>query len=413
MSATLDGSRPLRVLWIRVGGIWPLNSGGRVRSFQILDALARRHRVSLLTTHAPDDDPEELRRHLPACEEVVSVPFTPVKNGTHRFTAAFLRSSVSPDPVDLVRLRVPALRAATVARLQAGTVDVCVADFLHSMSNVPSSSRVPIVLFEHNVEYLIWKRLAAVDSRRWRRLLLELEWRKMRAAEARGCRRAKVTVAVSEPDRKILADLVPGARVDSMETGVDTSYFKPNGHPEVASRFVFTGALDWYPNEDAMLHCVDAMLPAIRSAVPEAALHIVGRKPSARLRSAIASVAGVSLSANVPDVRPHMADAGVYVVPLRVGGGTRIKIFEALAMGKAVVSTGVGAEGLPLVPGEHYLRADDPASFAAAVVALIRDPERRRALGRAGRRLVEERYSWAQVAAPFVTRCEEAALHAR
>jgi glycosyltransferase involved in cell wall biosynthesis len=126
------------------------------------------------------------------------------------------------------------------------------------------------------------------------------------------------------------------------------------------------------------------------------------------------AAAGVQVTGTVADVRPHVAGAAVYVVPLRIGGGTRLKIFEALAMGKAVVSTRVGAEGLPIVPGEHFLQADSPADFAQAVVTLLKDPDRRHALGRAGRRLVEERYSWTQVTRQFEGHCEEVvARHAR
>src|SRR6185503_7113005 len=143
---------------------------------------------------------------------------------------------------------------------------------------------------------------------------------------------------------------------------------------------VFTGSMDWYPNEDGILYFADTILPLIRRECPDAQVTVVGRDPSARLRAA-ASGRGVRLTGTVEDVRPYMSDAAVYVVPLRVGGGTRLKIFEALAMGKPVVSTTVGAEGLPLVPGKHYLRADEPADFARAVVALLRDPARRRRLG--------------------------------
>src|SRR5207244_11861099 len=131
----------------------------------------------------------------------------------------------------------------------------------------------------------------------------------------------------------------------------------------------------------------------------------VGRNPGPRLRRLEGR--SVEITGTVAEVRPHVAGAAVFVVPLRVGGGTRMKIFEALAMGKAVVSTRVGAEGLPLVPGEHYLQADDPAHFARAVVSLLGDPDRRRALGTAGRRLVEERYSWSQVAREFESRFKE------
>jgi glycosyltransferase involved in cell wall biosynthesis len=181
---------------------------------------------------------------------------------------------------------------------------------------------------------------------------------------------------------------------------VDTEYFKPEGSPESPSELVFTGSMDWVPNEDAILHFARAILPAVLREVPEASLTVVGRKPSARLRAAVAGLP-VRVTGRVEDVRPYVSKAAVYVVPLRAGGGTRLKIFEALAMGKAVVSTTVGAEGLPLIPGEHFIGADDPALFAGAVVSLVRDPARRRALGAAGRRLVEERYSWPQVAREF------------
>jgi glycosyltransferase involved in cell wall biosynthesis len=408
MTADRASPGPLRILWVRVGGLWPLNSGGRVRTFQTVAHLSRGHRVTLLTTHGPEDDPAELRRQLPACEEVVSVPYAQPKRGTGRFVLALLRSWLSLDPVDLVKTRVPALRAETRARVRAGAADICVADFLHSLSNLPANAGVPVVLFEHNVEHLIWKRLAAIDAQPWRRALLELEWRKMRRREATACRRASLTVAVSETDRLLLAAAAPGARVCAVPTGVDTSYFSPDGHRQVPTRLVFTGALDWYPNEDAMLHFVGTILPIIRRQVPRVSLTVVGRKPSARMRAGVEGAPGVTIAPDVDDVRPYMGEAAVYVVPLRVGGGTRLKIFEALAMRLAVVSTGVGAEGLPLVPGEHYVRADEPEAFAAAVVELLCDRPRRETIARAGRRLVEERYSWPQVVREFASRCQEA-----
>jgi glycosyltransferase involved in cell wall biosynthesis len=170
---------------------------------------------------------------------------------------------------------------------------------------------------------------------------------------------------------------------------------------------VFVGSMDWYPNEDAALHLMDTILPSIRREIPGASLHIVGRNPSARVRTAAAR-ADVEVTGTVDDVRPHVAKAAVLLVPMRVGGGTRLKIFEALAMAKAVVSTTVGAEGLPLLPGTHFLQADDPSEFAAAVVTLLRDPRRREVLGAAGRTLVAERYSWSQIASEFAAHCTEA-----
>jgi len=396
-----------RILWVKVGGLWPLHLGGRLRSFHIVAELSRRHRVTVLTTHGAGDDPRALADRLPQCERVVSFPHASPRRGSPRFAEALARSWLTPLPVDIWRYRVPALRAEVARLVGAGAVDLCVADFLVGAANVPLGGPVPVVLFAHNVEYMIWKRLAEVETRAWRRALLEVEWRKLRRYERRACARARLVVAVSEVDRARLQADAPGARTRSIPTGVDTSFFTPNGVHEAPARLVFTGAMDWYPNEDAILYFIDGILPSIRREVPRVALTVVGRNPSSRLRAA-AEAAGVRVTGTVEDVRPWVAEATVYVVPLRVGGGTRLKIFEGLAMSKAVVSTTVGAEGLPLVDGTHFVRADAPAAFADAVVSLLRDPFRRKALGMAGRRLVEERYSWTRVAREFEAHCEEA-----
>jgi sugar transferase (PEP-CTERM/EpsH1 system associated) len=397
----------MRILWVKVGALWPLNSGGRIRSFNILKELSQHHSVVLLTTHGPTDDPEAVAAGLDFCERVVSLPYAAPKQGTLRFLREVASSWLSPLPVDVRKWRAPQLRQAVGRLLESGQVDLCVADFLTTAVNVPFGGPVPVVFFDHNVEHVIWKRLGRTERRPWRRLLLEMEWRKMRRWEARTCARATLTLAVSEQDRALLAETAPGANVSAIPTGVDTAYFTPNGRPELSTAIVFTGSMDWYPNEDAVLQFADAILPLIRREVPAASVTVVGRDPSPRLRAAAAR-AGLRLTGLVEDVRPYVAEAAVYVVPLRVGGGTRLKVFEALAMAKPVVSTTVGAEGLPLVPGEHFLRADDPAAFAQAVVSLLRDPDRRRSLGTAGRRLVEERYSWSQVAREFEARCREA-----
>jgi sugar transferase (PEP-CTERM/EpsH1 system associated) len=391
----------MRMLWVKPGGLWPLNTGGRLRSFHTVSELSRRHQVVLLTTHAPSEDPAELAARLPRCERVTSFLHRPPKRGSARLAGTLARSWVSQMPVDVWKWRVPALRREVSRLMEGGQVDVCVADFLAAVPNVPLRGRVPVVLFEHNVEYTIWKQLTVVEPRPWRRLLLELEWRKMRAFEAKACAEVDLTVVVSEEDRAQLARGAPGARLETVPTGVDTSYFIPNGQTESASALVFTGSMDYYPNEDGVLHFMNNILPLVRREVPSAALTVVGRDPSSRLRQAAATAAGVRVTGRVDDIRPYLAEGSIYVVPLRVGGGTRLKIFEALAMAKAVVSTTLGAEGLPLVPGEHFIAADDPALFARSVVSLLRDPARRHALGKAGRRLVEEHYSWPQVARAF------------
>ena len=280
--------------------------------------------------------------------------------------------------------------------------------------NVPMDGSAPVVLFEHNVEYQIWQRLAALERRPWIRALLEVEWRKLRAREADACRRADLTIAVSADDRRRLEQLAPGIAAVSIPTGVDTDYFTPMPRAERpgAPRLQ---RLDGLASERGRRDCISStsILPSIRAQIPETTFTVVGRNPTARLRDAAARCGGVTVTGTVSDVRPSIAEGAVYVVPLRAGGGTRLKIFEALAMARPVVSTTVGAEGLGIEPGLHYSSADQPREFADAVVALLRDPERRAQLGAAGRHLVETCYSWPTIGRAFEQRCEEVvAAHA-
>lgn len=328
------------------------------------------------------------------------------KRSSVTFAASVARSWVSRYPVDLWKWRVRAVREQVEALLATGDVDLAIADFLFAASNVPTGL-VPVVLFEHNVEYLIWQRLARIESRLWRRPFLEIEWRKLRHAEASACTAADLTIAVSPDDRARLLAIAPTAAIASIPTGVDTGYFAPIGKPEIPGRLVFSGSMDWHPNEDAVLWFADTMLPRIRRRVPHATLTIVGRNPSARVRD-LAHREGIAVTGTVDDVRPHIDAAEVFVVPLRAGSGTRLKIFEALAMAKPVVSTTVGAEGLSLDPGREVVLADTPELFADAVCALLADPARRRALGETGRVLVDTHYSWAQVARTFEACCMSA-----
>jgi glycosyltransferase involved in cell wall biosynthesis len=389
-----------------MGGLWPATTGGRVRSLNTISDLARRHQVTVITTHGHGDDPEGLKQRLAHCERVISIPYSVPKRGSSAFAGAVVGSWFSHYPVDLWKWRVDAMRRAMREAMAGGSIDLCVADFLFAAVNVPMDRRVPVLLFEHNVEYLIWKRLADLEQSPWKRALFEMEWRKLRACEAAACRAANLTIAVSDDDAKRLAELGTGIRAVSIPTGVDTEYFKSSDVAQTANRLVFSGSMDWHPNEDAVCYFAETILPRIRAEVPDASLTIVGRNPGERVR-ALTSDPGVHVTGTIDDVRPFIDEAAVYVVPLRAGSGTRIKIFEALAMGKAVVSTTVGAEGLALETGRHFLAADTPHDFAHSVVRLLSDANKRYALGRAGRALVEANYSWATVARQFEARCEE------
>ena len=397
----------MRILWVKMGGLWPPTAGGRIRSLETLSCLSQRHDVTVLTTHGPNDDPEGLARRLPHCR-IISVPFVAPRLGSVPFAFALAGSWLSPLPLELWKWRVRAVRDHVRRLIAEGAAEICVADFLVSFPNIPRSRQVPLVLFEHNVEHQIWERLAALEARPWRKALVEIEARKMRRAERQACAAADLVVAVSDDDQRRLEALAPGSLCVATPTGVDVDYFKPSARPEVPHRLVFTGSMDWFPNEDAILFFTEAILPRIRSQIPDVSVTVVGRNPTGRLR-AVAEHAGIAVTGTVDDVRPYVEEAALYVVPLRAGGGTRLKIFEALAMGKAVVSTTVGAEGLAVTPGLDVAIADQPDEFARTVIELLRDPARRCELGRAGQQLVHSRYSWKQVAADFEQCCETAA----
>src|SRR5687767_8496813 len=400
----------MRILWVKMGGLWPSTTGGRVRSLQIVSALSKHHRVTLVTTHGDGDDPEGLARQLPDCQQVVSIPYDVPKRGSSAFPLTVARSWFSSYPVDLWKWRIAEVRDTVSALIEKDQIDVIVSDFLFAAANVPLGGNVPIVLFQHNVEYLIWKRLSALERNPIKKLLFEIEWRKLRDKESELCSRADLTIAVSEEDRARLAEMAPAAKTGAIPTGVDTAYFAPAGRPQIPARFVFSGSMDWHPNEDAVIYFGESILPKIREQVPHASFAIVGRNPTQKLRDA-AERLGMIVTGTVDDVRPYLDEASVYVVPLRAGSGTRMKIFEALAMAKPVVSTTVGAEGLALTDQKEFIAADDPDDFAASVVRLLHDEARRHELGEAGRTLVVERYSWNQVAREFEALCEGVAPH--
>jgi sugar transferase (PEP-CTERM/EpsH1 system associated) len=398
----------MRILWVKIGGLWPANSGGRLRSYHTLAELARQHEVTVVTTRREDEDPAVLERQLPQCAQVLQFPYKAPKHGTGGFVRALAASWFTSLPVDLYKNRVPEMLRTVTEMVRKGKFDLCVADFLTGMPNVPlellRAQGVPVVLFTHNVEYMIWQRLCQNETNPIKRLLLAIEWRKMRRYEHRAIELANVALTVSETDRDLFKQALPGASIHPIPTGVDVNYFVPAPEAEQGEELVFSGSMDWFPNEDAMLWFMDTMLPQIRKELPGIKVTIVGRNPSAKLQR-MALDQEVLVTGTVDDVRPSVHRASVYLVPLRIGGGTRLKIYEALAMGKAIVSTTVGAEGLPLEDGKHLVLADTPEAFARQVVALVKDPARRARLGHAGRELVQTRYSWGRVAAEFEALC--------
>jgi sugar transferase (PEP-CTERM/EpsH1 system associated) len=390
----------LKILWVKAGGLYPPNIGGRIRSYRILQALAKRHSITLFTFYAAieDDQHAALEKEF---DRVELMPLAIPAGRTFREAFSYARYLASPLPYTVSKFCKPEVTQRLLKFVEETHPDVIVCDFVFAADSIPWHVSAPKILFTHNVETAIWKHHYKLARNPFWKMLSWREYQTMDRFERKCVNRADHVLAVSDNDRDVFSKMIDPSRISVIPTGVDVDYFRPSNDQEEPNTIVFSGAMDWMPNEDAIVFFIKAILPRIRQEIPDASLCVVGRDPSSGLRKLGTSVPGVEITGRVDDIRPFVHRAAVYVVPLRIGGGTRLKIFEAMAMGKAVVSTTIGAEGLPVRSGQDILIADDPEDFAKTTVKLLRDPIRRAEIGRAARGLVEQSFSWDAVVQPF------------
>lgn len=375
---------------------YPLNSGKRIRTFNLLVPLADRHEITFVCRRHEGSDSRSLE---PFGIRTVVVDHPIRRKSGAFFYAALLRNLFSQYPYSVASHRSPVLTETIENLHREKPFDLVHCEWTPYAVNMGGLWRASSVVDAHNVESLIWERNWAVETQPIRKAFVRLQWQRMIEFEKHFLRRFSRVIAVSEPDRKAMAQWVDPGKIDIVDNGVDTRYFTPSGLQQKPCSMIFTGSLDWRPNVDAMLFFLEEIWPLIRAAHPEASIAIVGRNPMAALKKKASGMPGVTLAGTVDDVRPYIEAAQVYIVPLRVGGGSRLKILEAMAMEKAVVSTAVGAEGLEVQAGENILTADTPAEFAAAVTSLFEDAGLRERLGAAGRKLVTARYEWRSLSA--------------
>jgi len=396
----------MNILWLNTKIMFPLDQGGRIRTYHTLKHLKRRHNIAVVTLAVLPGEATAIPAMSKVCAELHVIPFPPKpRTWSPRFVRELTANLFSHRPLSLSRYRSRAMRAKVgqllKSGLASGPVDLVVSDFLTPMESLPGRIDVPVVLFEHNVEAVIWERLAATQAGGLRRRYYRMQACRMHRCEEAAVRRADFVIAVSDDDCTTFRDRYGIDHVAAVPTGVDTDYFANDSVLPDEPTLVFVGSMDWMPNDDGAVWFMQEVLPRVRRSVPGAKLALVGKSPSDGLRRAADAAGGVTVTGRVDDVRPYLARARAAIVPLRVGGGTRIKIFEAMAAGRPVVSTTIGAEGLPVTHAEHLLIADSPADFAEAVVQVLSDDEMARRLARQGRDLVEERFGWRRAADAF------------
>ncbi|MBL9151732.1 MAG: glycosyltransferase [Verrucomicrobiales bacterium] len=402
-------SAPLRLLWVKSGPLHPLNTGGRRRTHAMLRELNRQHRVTWLAGLPEGTALDPAEPDDPYAAEKIWIPTRESRKGSPRFAAELAANQLfSRLPYVLSRYRSAAVRDRLIALDRSGAFDLIVCDFLTPAVHFTGwERRTPAVLFQHNIEAQIWQRLAQEKTQPLVRAYFQGQYRRMWRAE-RDLSAAFDGVITVSPEDHDLALREYGLKnlLGAVPTGVDTDFFQPPAAPrDPAGPIAFLGSMDWMPNVECVQFFAHDILPAIRRRYPDCRFRIIGRNPTPAVRRLAVDLPGIEITGTVDDVRPHLDAASLLVVPLRSGGGTRIKIFEAMAQGVPVVSTTIGAEGLPVTDGRDILIADQPDTFADAVIRLLDQPDFAATLARQAREKLVASHSWSRVAATFIDLC--------
>jgi glycosyltransferase involved in cell wall biosynthesis len=396
----------MRILWVKADKLLPVQNGGNIRTYHVLRYLSERHQLTFYSYYGGAPDPgyeRELQRQLPGAVAVCTGKreLSGVARGLD-----YLSHLGAHAPYAVSRFASARVQKQLQTWFREQRYDVAVCDFLDAAINFPGRLNIPSVLFQHNVESEIWRRHADTAGNPVKKMLYRMEFRKMLRYERAAVRKFQHVIAVSENDRALMTKWVDGDRVTVVPTGVDLAQYRPAPNPlDISAPLVtFVGAMDWEPNVDGVEYFCAEVWPAIKAEVPQARLRIVGRNPDRRVQkwasNSINNDNSIEVTGRVPSVVEHLRQSAVIIVPLRIGGGTRLKIYEAMATGKAVVSTTIGAEGLDVHHGHDIMLADDPRSFAQAVIMLLRDPELRRRYENAAAETAA-RYDWPAIGERF------------
>ena len=381
---------------------YPLNSGKRIRTFNLLRRLAQRQRITYLCHRNPDA--QESAQGIAALTEVGIRPIIvdhilPTKSGIG-FYARLFGNLFSSLPYSVAMHTSAALRQAVLKLAADDPPDLWHCEWSPYAQTLRTSAarRIPWLVMAHNLESLIWQRYTETETQPLKRWYIRQQWKKYETFERWAYQTADITVAVSAEDARLMQSRFGAAHVTVVDNGVDTTTFVPNPkQTRDPRRILFLGSLDWRPNLDAVRLLIEEIFPAVLAQEAQARLIVVGRKPPDWLRSA-AQRPGIELHADVPDVMPFLVSAGMLAVPLRIGGGSRLKILEALAAGVPVITSTVGVEGLHLDAGTHVTIADGVAAMTTALVEGLRQPAALQQQALAGRQRVLARYNWDKLA---------------
>ncbi|MCX6552120.1 MAG: glycosyltransferase family 4 protein [Acidobacteria bacterium] len=386
---------------------YPATSGKRLRTLNLLLKAATRQRITYVGRCAEDSEearlaPAFLRDH--GIEPILVHHPVPKKTGP-TFYARLFANLFSSSPYTVTSHLSGRMRSVVSDFASRERVDVWQVEWPPYLASIDASIPGPRVAVAHNVDTRLWQRYYETEKNAFKRAFFKVQWHRFRRFEETAFRQAARVVAVTEEDACYIRETFGQPHVDVVDNGIDRAFFEHVEGPRDPSRILYLGALDWWANLDAVGLLLDRIFPRVRSLEPNAMLVIVGRHPPAALVERVRHTPGVELHADVGDVRPYLGGSGVMAVPLRIGGGSRLKILEALASGLPVVASTIGAEGLRIRPGVDFVRADE-ADMADALVRAIRKPGDMQAMAQRGRALVLDTYDWDVLAQKLETSWE-------
>ena len=383
----------MKILFLSPTVPFPLTDGGRIRVFNLLEQIAQKSDVTLLALETQPTDADGVTELQQLGIQVHLVPNAPtlprVSFGT--LVNAFRKRQ----PITVARYDLPVYRQKFRKLVATENFDLVHYEMFHT-AQFRTEVDLPSVLSQQNVDSAIWRRLCGETANPFYKFAYWTQQLAFQRYERVLSPKFDAVTCTSDIDAAVFQRHCAADTIEIIPNGVDVTHYQPDFTAEAPAHLIYIGSMDWYPNEDAVAFFADEVLPGIQDKVPDVQFSIVGGNPSARVQK-LAEREGVVVTGRVPEIKPYFAEATVFVVPLRIGSGTRLKILEALAMGKAIVSTSVGAEGLDLKDGEEIFIADEPTIFADAVTRLLTDASLRRRIGENGRARVEQDYDWRSI----------------
>jgi glycosyltransferase involved in cell wall biosynthesis len=390
----------MKVVIVNEGIGYPPNRGNWLRTLNLMLPLARRHELTYLCRGDRDPAATEAARSFYADHGIRALITDdhPTENRGAGFYARLGANLLSPLPYSIAAHRSAAVRRHFRRIASQESIDLWQYESLSYADALLGTSQRSIVM-AHNVESLIWQRLHETEQQSVKRWYIGHQWRKYDRYEGRVLRGVTRVVAVSEEDAALMQQRFGVASPAVVDNGVDVEYFASVDRRGADPRqILFLGSLDWRPNIDSIDLLLNDIMPQVVASEPAARLCIVGRNPSSALVRRVQAHPHAELHANVPDVRPFLARAGMLAVPLRIGGGSRLKILEAVAAGLPVVTTRVGCEGLVFTPDRDLTVVESETAMAGALVESIRHPERGSAMALNGKAVIDAHYRWEQLA---------------